>query len=148
MNFIYKIAKFMYGRYGLDDLSKFLFKIVFILFLFNILFRTYILLIIELLLLVIIIFRILSKKIYRRNKENTIYLKVKKIILKPFKNIIRNYQDKEHIYKKCRKCKKTLKLPLPEKKGIKHTKCPNCKKKITFFTLRKQKIEIITNKTR
>ena len=148
MNFIYKVAKFMYGRYGIDDLTKFISKLLFIILLFNILFRSYILLIISLLLLIIIIYRSLSKKIYIRNKENNIYLKIKEILLKPFKNIIRNYQDKDHIYKKCRKCKKTLKLPLPEKKGIKHTKCPNCKNKITFITFRKQKIEIIRNKTR
>lgn len=148
MNFIYKVAKFMYGRYGIDDLTKFISKLLFIILLFNILFRSYILLIISLLLLIIIIYRSLSKKIYIRNKENNIYLKIKEILLKPFKNIIRNYQDKDHIYKKCRKCKKTLKLPLPEKRGIKHTKCPNCKNKITFITFRKQKIEIIRNKTR
>lgn len=146
MNFIYKIAKFMYGRYGIDNLSKFIFKIIFILFLFNILFRTYILLIIELFLLVLVIYRILSKNIYRRNKENQIYLKIKNQILKPFQNIKRNMHDKDHIYKKCKKCKKVLKLPLPEKRGIKHVKCPNCKKRITFITFRKQKIEIIINK--
>ena len=146
MNFIYKVAKFMYGRYGIDDLSKFMFKLFFILFLFNILFRNYILLIIELLLILIIILRTLSKKIYVRNKENQIYLKVKNKVLKPFINIKRNIQDKDHIYKKCHKCKKILKLPLPDKRGIKHTKCPNCKRRITFMTFRQQKIEIIRNK--
>ena len=101
----------MYGRYGVDNLSKFLLKIIFILFLFNILFQTYILFIIQLFLLSLIIYRILSKKIYIRSKENNIYLKIKKYIKQPFKNIIRNYKDKDHIYKKCRKCKKVLKLP-------------------------------------
>lgn len=146
MNFIYKIAKFMYGRYGIDDLSKFLFKLFFIIFLFNILFTNYILLIIELLFIFIIIYRILSKKIYTRNKENQIYLKIKNIILKPFINIKRNIKDKDHIYKKCRKCKKVLKLPLPDKRGIKHAKCPNCKKKLTIIAFKCQKIEIIRNK--
>ena len=146
MNFIYKIAKFMYGRYGIDDLSKFLFKLFFIIFLFNILFTNYILLIIELLFIFIIIYRILSKKIYTRNKENQIYLKIKNIILKPFINIKRNIKDKDHIYKKCRKCKKVLKLPLSDKRGIKHAKCPNCKKKLTIIAFKCQKIEIIRNK--
>ena len=146
MNFIYKIAKFMYGRYGIDNLSKFIFKIIFILFLFNILFRTYILLIIELFLLVLVISRILSKNIYRRNKENQIYHKIKNQILKPFQNIKRNMHDKDHIYIKCKKCKKVLKLPLPKKRGIKHSKCPNCKNRITFITFRQEKIEIIRNK--
>lgn len=136
----------MYGRYGIDDLSKFLFKLFFIIFLFNILFTNYILLIIELLFIFIIIYRILSKKIYTRNKENQIYLKIKNIILKPFINIKRNIKDKDHIYKKCRKCKKVLKLPLPDKRGIKHAKCPNCKKKLTIIAFKCQKIEIIRNK--
>ena len=146
MNLMYKIAKFMYGRYGIDNLSKFLLKLLFIIFLFNILFRNYILLIIQLLLLVLIIYRIFSKKIYKRNKENMVYLKVKKTLMKPFNNIIRNHKDKDHVYKKCHNCKKILKLPLPDKRGIKHVKCPNCKKRITFITLKKLKIEIIKNK--
>lgn len=146
MNFIYKIAKFMYGRYGLDKLSKFSLQILFILFLSNILFRIKYLFIIELLLLLLIIFRTLSKNIYVRNKENQKYLKIKNKILKPFQNIKRNFKDKDHIYKKCSKCKKTLKLPLPDKKGIKHVICPNCKNRITFITLKKYKVEIITNK--
>ena len=136
----------MYSRYGIDDLSKFLFKLFFLVFLFNILFRTYILLIIELLLILIIILRMLSKKIYIRNKENQIYIKIKSILLKPFINIKRNINDKDHIYKKCRKCKKVLKLPLPDKKGIKHAKCPNCKKKLTIIAFKCQKIEIIRKK--
>ena len=146
MNFIYKIAKFMYGRYGLDKLSKFSLQILFILFLSNILFRIKYLFIIELLLLLLIILRTLSKNRYVRNKENQKYLKIKNKILKPFQNIKRNFKDKDHIYKKCSKCKKTLKLPLPDKKGIKHVICPNCKNRITFITLKKYKVEIITNK--
>ena len=71
----------MYGRYGFDKLSKFLLKILFTLFLLNILIRNNILIIIEILLLIIIIFRTLSKKIYQRNKENQLYIKIKKMIL-------------------------------------------------------------------
>lgn len=138
----------MYGRYGLDALSKFLLRVLFWVLMFHILIHHYIMFIIECFLLLIIIYRILSKKIYRRNKENQIYLKIKNYLLRPFKNIIRNFKDKEHIYKKCHKCKKVLKLPLPEKKGIKHAKCPNCHKKLTIIALKCQKIEIIKNKKR
>lgn len=136
----------MYSRYVLDDLSKFLFKLFFIICLFNILFTNYILLIIGLLLIVIIIYRIFSKRINIRNKENHIYLKIKNIVLKPFINIKRNMKDKNHIYKKCGKCKKILKLPLPDNRGIKHAKCPNCNKKITIIAFKCQKIEIIRKK--
>ena len=136
----------MYSRYGIDKLSKFILQILFILFLANILIRTYILTILELILLLIIVLRTLSKNIYQRNKENQVYIKIKSKILKPFKNLKRNIKDKEHIYKKCHKCKKTLKLPLPDKRGIQHVKCPNCKKRISFLTLKKYKVEIIKKK--
>lgn len=146
MNFIYKLSKFMYGRYGLDALSKFLLKLLFWVLMFNILIHHYVIFIIEIVLLIIILYRILSKKTYKRNRENQIYLKIKKKLLKPFNNIIRNMKDKEHVYKKCRSCKKTLKLPLPDKRGVKCVKCPNCGKKLKVFTLKYQKIEIIRKK--
>ena len=146
MKLISKINKFMYSRYGVDDLSKFIFKLYFVVLLLNILIRHYVMFIIELLLMIIIIYRVCSKKIYRRNKENMIYLKAKNKLLKPFINIQRKCQDKNHIYKKCRGCKRILKLPLPDTRGIKHVKCPKCNKRLTILTLRKQKIEIIRNK--
>lgn len=146
MNFIYKLSKFMYGRYGLDALSKFLLKLLFWVLMFNILIHHYIMFIIEVLLLLIILYRVLSKKIYIRNKENQIYLRIKNKLLKPFNNIIRNIKDKDHVYKKCRSCKKVLKLPLPDKREIKRVKCPNCGKKLKVFTLKYQKIEIIRKK--
>ena len=66
----------------------------------------------------IIIFRIVSKNKIQRSKENKLYLKIINTITKPFKNIIRNFKDrKTHVYKRCSKCKTTLKLPLPNTRG-------------------------------
>lgn len=146
MNFINKLSKFIYSRYGIDDLYKFLFKLYILVLILNIFIRNYIVFIIELLLIFIIFYRACSKNIYRRRKENEIYLKIKNKFLKPFRSIKRNFNDKDHIYKKCKSCKTVLKLPLPDSKGIKHAKCPKCNKKLTIFTVRKQKIEIIRNK--
>ena len=58
----------------------------------------------------------------------------------------RNIKDKEHVYKKCSKCKTVLKLPLPSKKGFQKAKCPKCKKSLTLFTFKQEKIELITNR--
>lgn len=146
MNLLFKIQRFMYGRNGIDDLSKFLFKVLFWILMFNILIHHIVMLYIELVLLFIILLRILSKNIKMRKKENNLYLSIKKRLLKPFEIIIKNHQDKDFVYKKCHKCKKILKLPLPDKRGIKHVKCPNCKKRLKVFTLKYQKIEIIRNK--
>ena len=88
----------------------------------------------------------LSKNITARQKENNIFKKITNFIFKPFENLKRNIKDKEHVYKKCPKCKTVLKLPLPSKKGIQKAKCPKCKKSLTLFTFKEEKIEIITNR--
>ena len=142
MKWLYKIQKFMIGRYGIDELYKFLFNLYLILFFPNIFLRNDVIAKIEFIILFIAIYRVFSKNIRQRRKENKIFLKLKKNIIKPFLNIKRNIQDKEHIYKKC-SCGTTLKLPLPKKIGIKHAKCPDCKKRVAFLTLKKEKIIII-----
>ena len=141
-----RIRKFMYGRYGPDELYRFQLILYLITIFIGIFIKSKILSVIQLFLIISIFFRPMSKKIYKRSNENQIYLKIKNKIAKPFINIKRNIKDKDHIYKKCNKCKTTLKLPLPSKRGIKHAKCPHCGKRITLFTLKKEKIEIITNK--
>lgn len=136
----------------IDSLNKFLIVILLILIIVTIFIRTFILDILKFIILGIIIFRISSKNKYQRSKENNQYIKIKKTILKPFSNIKRNYQDrKKYVYKKCHKCKTTLKLPLPPKRGINHAKCPNCNKRVTLFTIRKKqpekiKVEVIKKK--
>ena len=136
----------MYGRYGPDDLYKLLFKLYIALIFINIFINSRILLLLELLVIFIMFYRFFSKNIYKRSRENQKYLKLKKKLLKPFSNINRNIKDKDHIYKKCRKCKTTLKLPVPSKRGIKHAKCPKCKRRVTVLALKKLKIEIIKGK--
>ena len=141
-----KIQKFMHGRYGTDELYKFLFILYIVLVILNLFLNNTIILILELLLIFIIFYRFLSKNIYARSNENQMYLKIRNSLSYPFKNINRNRKDKQHIYKKCHKCKTTLKLPLPSERGIKHAKCPKCGKRVTFFTFRKEKIEVIMKK--
>ena len=146
MKFVEKIQKFMYGRYGLDSLGNFLFKVYLVLLVVNLFVNSSILAWIELLLVFIVLYRFLSKKNYKRSDENVKFLKIKKKILKPFSNIKRNIKDKNHVYKKCRSCKTTLKLPIPDKRGIKKVKCPDCKKKNKFLILKKTKVELIKDK--
>lgn len=146
MNLRNKLIKFMYGRYGIDELYKFLFTSYIIIFVINIFLNNLILEIISLIIVLYTFYRVLSKNISKRSKENREYIKIKNKIIKPLENIKRNILDKDHIYIKCRNCKTTLKLPIPYERGIKHTKCPKCKKRITLFILKKQKIEIIKNK--
>lgn len=143
MKFNTKLQKFMYGRYGIDELTNFLTYIYFILLIISLFSKNIIFLIIELILLIIIIFRTISKKIYKRSNENVKFKKIKKSIIKPFNNIKRNIKDKDHIYRKCPKCKTILKLKVPDTNGIKHIKCTNCNHRIKTFVIKKKKIEII-----
>ncbi|MBQ7105766.1 MAG: hypothetical protein IJN90_07910 [Bacilli bacterium] len=145
MKFLNKLQQFMYGRSGLDSLGIFLFKLYLVLLVINIFMKSNVILIVTLVLIIIILYRMLSKNIYKRSDENVKFLKIKKKFLKPFSNIKRKINDKNHIYKKCRYCKTILKLPLPNKRGFKKVKCPECKKRNKFLILREEKIELIRN---
>jgi len=146
MKFNDRLRMFMKGRYGPDELYKFMFYIYLILFFINLFLKSNIINGLELIVILIIFYRFFSKKIYVRSNENQKYLKMKKNILKPFQNIKRNLKDKEHVYKRCSKCKTVLKLPLPSKRGFNKAKCPHCKHRVTLFTWKKDKVEIIVNK--
>lgn len=146
MNFLSKIARFMYGRYGTDELNHFLLYLYVFCFIINLFCRQIWIFFLEIILIFILFFRTLSKNISAREKEKQVFLKIKNGIRKPFETIIKNLKDKNHIYKKCHHCKTILRLPLPMKRGIKHTNCPKCKKKIMVFAFKCQKIEIITKK--
>jgi uncharacterized protein YggT (Ycf19 family) len=143
MKFDEKLRKFMYGRYGLDDLYKFLFELYIVLLIINLFLKSKILNLISIFIVFYMFFRFFSKKIYARSNENQLFLKIKKKILKPFRVIKMNINDKNHIYKKCSKCGTILKLPLQSKAGFKKAKCPKCNKKVRLFTFKKEKIEIV-----
>lgn len=136
----------------IDELNRFFIIIDMILIIVSMFIKTFFLDLSKLLLLGLIIFRIASKNKLQRSKENKMFLKVINTITRPFQNLIRNFKDrKTHVYKKCSKCKTTLKLPLPKTRGINHAKCPECSNRVTLFTLRKQqpekiKVEVIKKK--
>ena len=146
MNLKNKLQRFMYGRYGIDELYSFLLLVYVFIVVLNMFLNSKYLIIVEFFIVIIMFYRVFSKKIYKRSNENRMYLRFKNNILKPFRNIKRNIKDKDNIYKKCRKCKRVLKLSRPYKGGIKHVKCPKCGKRLSVFVFRKQKVEIIRNK--
>lgn len=135
-----------------DELNRFLIIIDLILIIISLFIKSFPLDLLKFLFLFLVIFRLTSKNKVQRSKENKTYLKIVKTLTKPFTNIIRNFKDrKTHVYKKCHKCKTTLKLPLPKTRGINHAKCPECGNRVTLFTLRKKepekiKVEVIKKK--
>ncbi len=121
MKFIY----FMQGRNGPDSLYVFLTGTVFVILMLNLLLDSVLLSALYLALFAYSLFRLFSKNIYRRRMENAKFLKIKSD-LKGFFSIRKKMwnERKTHIYKKCPKCKKRLRLP--RKQGEHTVKCPIC----------------------
>ncbi len=140
-NFINKLTKFMYGRYGVDDLYYFLLIICLIIIILNIFIKSSILTLIEFIILILATFRYLSKNINKRKKENKRYLYIKDKIINYFKYQKRKYNDRNtHMYKKCPKCKQKIRLPL--KKGKHTVKCPNCSHKFEVKCSKDEKVKV------
>ena len=140
-NFINKLTKFMYGRYGIDELYYFLLIICLIIIILNIFIKSSILTLIEFIILILATFRYLSKNISKRKKENKRYLYIKDKILNYFNYQRRKYNDRNtHMYKKCPKCKQKIRLPL--KKGKHTVKCPNCSHKFEVKCSKDEKVKV------
>lgn len=136
-----KLRTFMIGRYGIDELYKVLLIIYSLLLIINIFIRSKIITIIELLLIIIMVYRVLSKNIKQRRKENDLYLKIKNKILSIYNYNKKKYKDRNtYMYKKCPKCKQKIRLPL--KKGKHTVKCPKCSNRFEVRCYKNEKIKV------
>ena len=132
-NFRRKLAKFMYGRYGMDHMSKFIIYITFVLLLFTLFTNSSILYFIALIGLLYTYYRAFSKNISKRYHENEVYLKVKYKVLGRFNKFIFRCKDrKTHVIFKCPSC--SQKIRVPRGKGNISIKCPKCRIEFTKRT--------------
>ena len=137
-----KLYRFIYGRYGIDALYNFC-NIVIIASLVISLFLSFILknevalaianlciLLLEIFLVVWNMSRMFSKNIYKRRKENEVYLKIASAFKRFFtfntskKSKSGNIDNYQFIFRDCTKCNATLRLP--RKEGRNSVKCPRC----------------------
>lgn len=118
----YEFQRFMQGRYGADELYRFLFIVYVILFLINCFVHSRIISGIIWLLLIYSLFRLTSKNISARHKENVKYL----LLRNKIKIHTDRIKDRQHIYRRCPYCKVTLRFP--RKKGKHTANCPKCNK--------------------
>ena len=73
-------------------------------------------------------FRILSRKTYKRSKENTAFLRMVFPITSRYRNLKKRFRDrKTHKYYRCPNCKQELRVP--KGKGEITITCPKCKTK-------------------
>lgn len=131
MNWKNKMAQFMYGRYGVDQLSKFMLITTLVLCVVSMFLPRSIGSPISTLVLVLIIytyFRMFSRNIYKRAAENEKYLKLtskwrKKINTE--KKIAG--QRKYYGFYKCPGCGQ--KIRVPKGRGKIQIRCPKCNEK-------------------
>ncbi len=126
-----RLYRFTYGRYGSDDLQKFILIVYFAIMVISLFIRnvwvSLCFSIVLYVLLAILLFRMLSKNIYKRQFENQKYLKIKGKVVEYFKYVSNKWKyRKTHVYRKCPSCK--IKLRLPKRKGRHNVKCPKCLK--------------------
>ena len=125
------LRRFMFGRYGADQLSLFLFALYLVLYLISGLLRyTPLFLLgailswIALLPAVAALFRMLSRNIPRRRAENAKFLTLVGPVVRWFKLRRTIHRDKDHCYFKCPNCGQQLRVP--RGKGKITVTCRSC----------------------
>ena len=142
MRFKEKMYRFAYGRYGTDELYSFSMIVLAIVWIAEIIAvavvpegvgKTVMTLVfgaIITFLLAWTMFRMLSKNIARRRRENQIYLRARRAIARFFsfntstRTHSRNRDDYSYIFRDCTKCGSVLRLP--RRVGKHKVICPRC----------------------
>ena len=123
-----KLYALMQGRYGVDTLNQVL-MITCILFLFlNIFVQSIFLSTIGYTLWVIALYRMFSKKIYKRYAENEKFMQLIAPITRMQSLHQKRKQDPSHKYYRCPKCRQILRVPKGHGQVI--ITCPQCQTQI------------------
>jgi LSD1 subclass zinc finger protein len=138
-----KFQRFMAGRYGTDSLYKALLVFYLIgIILCSIVYRFskisyYALWVLATAILIFAVFRVFSKNIPARRKENENWLKFTgKISRNTRLNKDKFNQRKTHKFVKCKSCKSVLRLP--KHRGKINVTCPHCQKQFIINTGKKK----------
>ncbi len=134
MNFRYKLIQFMRGRYGLDELFYVLFALAALLVFINFFLNFWYLQLVVDVILVYAFFRVLSRNIEARRRENKVVKNIKIQIFNKYSLYKQRKLDYNHIYKKCPSCRVVLRLP--RRKGKHTTVCPKCNKKFKVYVFK------------
>ena len=134
MNFRYRIMQFMSGRYGIDGLFYVIFGLAATLSVLNCFVRSPWLQIVVYALVVYAFFRMLSRNIEARRRENQAFGRIKVKMSKKVAGYRQRATDYNHVYKKCPRCHAVLRLP--RKKGRHTTKCPKCSKEFKVYVFK------------
>ncbi len=124
-NLRYRFTRFMQGRYGVDNLSRFLAIALVVIAILSTFVRIPFSGFITFALLIVVYFRMFSKNISKRYAENQKYLQLTGRFTDFFKNFKSNLSQRKdyHIYK-CPRCNQ--KIRIPRGKGHIMVRCPRC----------------------
>lgn len=124
-NFKDRIARFMNGRYGVDQLYFGFIGLYFVLFFVNTSIQSFIIDMLMWAVLIFMIYRIFSRNVYARSRENEKFLIIWNPIKTNGKLTIRRIKEiKTHRFRKCPHC--SVMLRLPRKTGEHTVECPRC----------------------
>lgn len=116
--------RFMYGRYGGDQLNVFLLCLGLVLYLLSQLLRAPLLSLLYMAVMVAALYRTLSRNIPKRRSENAKFLSLFAPVLRWFRLRKAILKDKDHRYFKCPNCHQQLRAP--RGKGKISVTCRNC----------------------
>lgn len=126
-----KIRQFMYGRYGYDQLGRFLFLLSIAFWVLSLIFRFtpfrriyFVFWLLNTVIYIFAFYRIFSKNTYKRTIENERYLQFRQRLYPKWESFSKKRLDKNYIYKNCPNC--NTKLRLKRVRGKHTTKCPRC----------------------
>lgn len=120
-----KFLRFMAGRYGVDQLSRFLSFVALALIVLNLFFRSSVLWILGIAVLVLTYVRMFSKNFEKRRKENERYLQLKYKLTSGFRNWNdRRKQSRDYVFFRCPSCHAMLRVP--RGKGKIRVTCRKC----------------------
>ena len=120
-----KLIRFMQGRYGADDLSRFLLLASFVLLILSMFLPRTPFYLLGILLMIYCYFRMFSKNIPKRYQENMTYLKYRNKLTGRFRKLKSEaIQRKTHHIYRCPKCRQ--KTRVPRGRGRIAIRCPKC----------------------
>lgn len=125
------LYRFMYGRYGMDTLGTFLLIVYTVMMVLEMILSFFIesplfyfiWWLIAFGVIIFAIYRMFSRKIEKRRRENTRFCGFFKLRKSKFRD------RKTHVYRKCPHCHATLRLP--KAKGKHNVVCPRCKNRFS-----------------